>query len=118
VALGCALMLGCGAGTGGGSAGDVVKKYITAVSKGDTAAALTCVAPEKRAGAEPIIQLGSQVAMAFIKSEGGLDSVTIVNEEVQGDRARIGYKTRTRKGMERMDSVSAERINGTWYVAQ
>jgi hypothetical protein len=108
----------CGGGSGGGSPGDVMKKYVTALSNADTQAALTCIAPEKRGSAQMAIQMGSGIASAFVKSEGGLDSVTILNVDVQGDKALVGYQTKTKQGMERRDSGRAEKINGTWYIAQ
>lgn len=116
-ALGFWLLIGCGGGAGGSSPGDVVKKYTTAMIKGDMATALTCIDPAKRKQAEKILELGVTVAAGFASAEGGLDSVTILNEDVQGDRARVGYQSRTKKGVERRASANAEKINGTWYVA-
>src|SRR5262245_54597507 len=87
--FGCLWLSACGGsgGDGAGRPGDVVKKYVTALTKGDIPTALTCIAPEKRKMAEPILQMGVGVASAFTKTEGGLDAVTILREEVEGDRA-------------------------------
>jgi hypothetical protein len=114
---GCVGLAACGGGSGGGP-GDVMKKYVTALSNADKPTALTCIAPEKRGSAQMAIEMGSGIASAFVKSEGGLDSVTILNVEIQGDKALVGYQTKTKQGMERSDSGRAEKINGTWYVAQ
>ena len=117
-AIGCSLVIGCGGrGAGGNSPGDVVKRYGTALCKGDTQTALNCIDPAKRKGAEEIIQMGAAIASAFVSAEGGLDSVTILREEVQGDKALVGYQTKTKRAGERSDTMHAEKINGTWYVA-
>lgn len=117
-AAGCLLLAGCGGGgEGGSSPGAVVKRYGTALCNGDTKSALNCIDPAKRKDAEPMIQMGVQIASAFAKEEGGLASITIVREEVQGDQALVGYQTKTKKGGERGDTARAEKINGTWYVA-
>lgn len=116
----CVVLAGCGGGSGGeggSSPGDVVKKYGTALCKGDTDAALKCIDPAKRQNAAQIIQMGAQIASAFANEEGGLDSITILREEAEGDKALVGYQTKTKKGGERNDTVRAEKINGTWYVA-
>ena len=110
-------MAACGGGAGGGP-GDVMKKYVTALSNGDIPAAVNCIAPQNRAGAEPALQMGSALASAFVKSEGGLDSVSILKVDIEGDRAVVAYQTKTKRGMERRDSGRAEKINGTWYVAK
>ena len=109
----------CGAGgDGAGRPGDVVKKYISALTSGDIQTASTCIAPEKRQMAAPMLQMGSGIAAGFTKAEGGLDSVTILDEKIEGDRAVVAYQTKTKKGMERRDTVRAEKINGKWFVAQ
>ena len=114
----CFALTACGGGGGGGGPGDVMKKYVTALSNGDISTAVTCLAPQNRPGAEPMLQMGAALASAFVKSEGGLDSVTILKVDIEGDRALVGYQTKTKKGMERRDSARAEKINGTWYVAK
>ncbi len=119
VAVSCWLLAGCGGGggEGGSSPGDVVQKYGKALCTGDTKAALNCIDPAKRKGAEEIIQMGAAIASGFVSAEGGLDSVTILREEVQGDRALVGYQTKTKRAGERSDTIHTEKINGTWYVA-
>jgi hypothetical protein len=118
-AVSCWLLTGCGGGggAGGNSPSDVVKRYVKALANNDTKAALNCIDPAKRKGVEEIIQMGAAMASAFTREEGGLESVTILREEAEGDRALLGYQTRTKKGGERRDTVHAEKINGTWYVA-
>jgi len=117
--LGCFAFNACGGGGAGGSSpGDVVKKYVTALAKEDRQAALECIAPELREEAAPMLQMGMEIASAFMKSEGGLDSVTILRVEVEGDTALVGYQTKTKQGMERADTVRAQKIAGTWYIAQ
>ncbi len=116
-AVGCWWLIGCGGASGGNSPGGAVKRYVSALCNGDTKSALNCIDPAKRKDAEPMIQMGVEIASAFAKSEGGLASVSIVREEVQGDRALVGYQTKTRKGGERGDTARAERVKGTWYVA-
>lgn len=64
-----------------------------------------------------MIGIGAEIASNFAKEEGGLASITIVREEVEGDNALVGYTTKTRDGNERSDTVRAEKINGTWYIA-
>lgn len=109
---------GCG-GSGGGdnSAGGAVARYVRAISTGDVPGALACVEPEKRTKAEPVVRLGAELASSFIKPEGGLDSVIIVDATVRGDRARVEFKTRTKKGLERRNTTAAEKVRGVWYVA-
>jgi len=120
-ALGCWLMAGCGGsgegGGGGNTPGDVVKRYGTALCNADTKAALECIDPAKREAIKELIAMGAEIASAFAKEEGGLASVTIVREEVEGDNALVGYTTKTKDGNERSDTVRAEKINGTWYIA-
>jgi hypothetical protein len=118
-AVSCWMLIGCGGsgGAGGNSPGDVVKRYGTALCNGDTKAALNCIDPAKRKDVAEIIQMGTEIASGFAKEEGGLASITIVREEVEGDRALVGYQTKTKKGGERGDTAHAEKINGTWYVA-
>lgn len=113
----CLLFAACGGGGGGGSAGDVVKKYITAVIKGDKAAALECIDPAKRSMAGPMLDMGIGIASGFAKMEGGLDSVVISQVDSQGERARVAYVSKTKKGVERREAANAEKINGKWYVA-
>jgi hypothetical protein len=116
--LACLLLSACGGGGGGaGSAGDVVKRYITAVIQGDKAGALECIDPAKRSMAGPMLDMGIGIASGFAKMEGGLDSVSVVTVESQGDRARVAYLSKTKKGVERRESANAEKINGKWYVA-
>ena len=76
-----------------------------------------CIAPERRASAGPMLQMGAALASGFANAEGGLDSVTILNVEVESDRALVGYQTKTKKGMERRDNVRAEKMSGSWYIA-
>jgi Domain of unknown function (DUF4878) len=109
------LLVGCGGG--GSGPGDVVKKYLVALGEGDTKTAMTCIDPAKRKAAVDLIQFGSSMAVEFTKKEGGIDSVTILNQDLQGDRARVGYLTKTKSGRERRAALSAEKIKGTWYVA-
>lgn len=118
LSLGCFAFSACGggAGAGGGSPGDVVKKYVTTLAKEDGKAALECIAPEMRAQAAPLLRMGMQIVSAFVNSEGGLDSVTILREEVEGDMALVGYQTKTKQGMERADTVRTQKIGGTWYI--
>jgi len=113
----CLLLSACGGGGGGGSAGDVVKKYITAVIKGDKTAALECIDPAKRSIAGPMLDMGIGIASGFANMEGGLDSVAISQVDSQGERARVAYVSKTKKGVERREAVNAEKINGKWYVA-
>jgi len=115
--IGVWLLSGCGGG-GGGSAGDVYTRYVTALANGDTQAALQCIAPQNRSNASAPIQMGAALASGFTKAEGGLDAVTILKVEVQGDHATVAYQTKTKKGMERRDTGRAEKVQGTWYVAQ
>lgn len=114
----CSLFVGCGGGgAGGNSPGGVVKTYMKAVIEGDTKKALTCIDPAKRQQAGQLLEMATAIASGFAQVEGGLDSVTILSEDVQGDRAQVGYQTKTKKGVERRDSLRTEKINGTWYVA-
>lgn len=116
--LACLLLSACGGGGGGGgSAGDVVKRYITASIQGDKASALECIDPAKRSMAGPMLEMGIGIASGFAKMEGGLDSVSIIKVDGEGDRARVAYMSKTKKGVERRESVNAEKINGKWYVA-
>ncbi|HUK84203.1 MAG TPA: DUF4878 domain-containing protein [Verrucomicrobiae bacterium] len=117
--VGCWLLFGCGSGggDGGNSPGDVVKRYGKALANGDTETALNCIDPAKRKDVAEMIQMGAAIASAFAKEEGGLESVTILNEDIQGDQARLGYQTKTKKGGVRSDVAHVEKINGTWYVA-
>ncbi len=115
-AIVCWLLIGCGGG-GGSGPGDIVKKYVVALGEGDAKTALTCIDPAKRKAAEGLIQFGVSTASAFTKKEGGVDSVAILNQDIQGDRARVGYQTKTKSGREHRASLSAEKIKGTWYVA-
>lgn len=101
----------------GNSAGGVVGRYIRALSAGDVPAALACVAPDRRSQAEPVVRLGAELVSSFVKPEGGLDSVAIMDASVRGDRARVEFRTRTKKGLERRNTATAERIQGVWYVA-
>lgn len=107
----------CGGGGGGNTAGDVVKRYITAVIQGDKPAALECIDPAKRSMAGPMLDMGIGIASGFAKMEGGLDSVSILTVEAQGDRARVAYLSRTKKGVERREAANAEKVGGKWYVA-
>ena len=119
--LGCWLLAGCGGSGGdaggGNTPGDVVKRYGTALCNADTKSALECIDPAKREAVKEIIGMGAEIASAFAKEEGGLASVTIVREEIEGDRALVGYTTKTKQGGERSDTVNTEKINGTWYIA-
>ena len=115
--FGCLLLIGCGGGSGGSGPGDVVKRYVTALGNGETEKALNCIDPAKRKTAEPLIQFGAETAAAFVKSGGGIDSITVLNEDIQGDKARVGYQTKTKNGRESRKALNAEKINGTWYVA-
>jgi hypothetical protein len=108
---------GCGGG-GANSAGDAYKRYVTALANGDTKAALACIAPQNRSNASAPVQMGAALVSGFTKAEGGLDSVTILKVEVQGDHATVAYQTKTKKGAERSDTGRAEKVQGTWYVAQ
>ena len=115
--VGCFALCACGGGgAGGGSPGDVVKKYVTALINEDQKTALECIAPEQRAEAAPLLRMGMQIASAFVKSEGGLDSVTILRVEIEGDMSLVGYQTKTKQGMERADTVRTQKVGGTWYV--
>ena len=109
---------GCGGGGGGGNAGDVYKRYVTALANGDTQAALACIAPQNRSNASAPVQMGAALVSGFTKAEGGLDSVKILKVDVQGDHAIVAYQTKTKKGMERSDTGRAEKVQGAWYVAQ
>jgi hypothetical protein len=117
-ALVCWLVAGCGGSGGGGNTpGDVVKRYGTALCNADTKGALECIDPAKRGQIGGIIEMGAVVASSVAKEEGGLESITIIREEVEGDRALVGYTTKTKSGSERSDTVHTEKINGTWYIA-
>jgi hypothetical protein len=119
ILIGCVFFAACGGGgSGGGSPGDVVKKYVTALAKKDKQAALECIVPEMREEAAPMLEMGMEIASAFIESEGGLDSVSILRVEVETDTAIVGYQTKTKQGMERSDTLRAQKVAGTWYVAQ
>ena len=118
----CVLLFGCGkggggGGDGGGAPGDVAKRYVTTLTKGDADGALKCIDPAKREMARAMIPMGVAVASGFAKSEGGLDSVSILHVEEQGNVALVGYQTKTKQGMERRDNLRTEKVNGTWYVA-
>ena len=119
VLIGCVFFAACGGGgAGGGSPDGVVKKYVTALTKKDKQAALECIVPDLREEAAPMLEMGMELASAFVESEGGLDSVTIIRTEVEGDMALVGYQTKTKQGMERSDTLRVRKVAGTWYVAQ
>jgi hypothetical protein len=118
ILIGCVFFAACGAGSGGGSPGDVVKKYVTALAKKDKPAALECIVPDMREEAAPMLEMGMEIASAFIESEGGLDSVSILRVEIESDTALVGYQTKTKQGMERSDTLRAQKVAGTWYIAQ
>jgi hypothetical protein len=65
-----------------------------------------------------MLEMGMALASAFTKSEGGLDSVSILRVEIESDTALVGYQTKTKQGMERSDTLRAQKVAGTWYVAQ
>jgi hypothetical protein len=117
ILIGCVFFAACGGGSGG-SPGDVVKKYVTALAKKDRQAALECVVPDMREEAAPMLEMGMEIASAFIESEGGLDSVSILRVEIETDTAIVGYQTKTKQGMERSDTLRAQKVAGTWYIAQ
>ena len=48
---------------------------------------------------------------SFVKSEGGLDSVTILNVDVQGDKALVVYQTKTKQGKEQIITAKADTFN-------
>lgn len=113
----CILLLAACGGSSGGDPGDVVKKYVSALSEGDIKTAVQCIDPAKQNQAGKMMEMGAALASAFVKAEGGLDSVKILSVQTEGDKARVAYQTKTKKGMERSDNVRTEKINGKWYVA-
>ncbi len=64
-----------------------------------------------------MLDMGIGIASGFAKLEGGLDTVVISQVDAQGERARVAYVSKTKKGVERREAVNAEKVNGQWYVA-
>lgn len=114
----CLGLSACGGSGGGSNPGDVVKRYGQALAAGDIKAAVACIAPADRQQGEEIVKFASGLVSAFVKAEGGLDSVTILKETVEGDRAMVSYQTRTKKGVERQDNTRVRKIDGAWYIAR
>jgi len=104
--------------SGGGSGpGSVVQEFTTAISEGDSDAMLEHIAPSDRETLRPKLGLIASLAAQQTEQRGGLDSVEILSEEVDGDTATVTYKTHYGDGTEEEDSATLTQVDGVWYMA-
>lgn len=103
--------------SGGGSGpGAVAEEFATAVSNGDGDAMLEHIAPTEREAIRPKIGLIASLAAQQTEQRGGLDSVEILSEEIDGETATVRYKVTYGNGSEEEESMDLRQVDGVWYV--
>ncbi|MEX0744224.1 MAG: DUF4878 domain-containing protein [Phycisphaeraceae bacterium] len=104
-------LVGCG-GAGGGDPESVAEAFFAHIAAGepDEAEALL-VESERGPQARLMLSMMSQLA-----AESGLDSVTAIDVEQDGDRAVVTLEA-TVDGQTSPSQMGLERIDGQWYVS-
>ncbi|MCB9846077.1 MAG: DUF4878 domain-containing protein [Phycisphaeraceae bacterium] len=105
-------------GGGGNTPEGVAKKWQQALARGDTAAVRSVMSPSNRDGRDNA-EIVASTAKEFAKAMGGLDHVTVVKTEKDGDdKAKVTLSVKFKKEAE-ADTVvvTVVKEKGKWYVA-
>jgi|GEM_PF-1835444 len=113
--LACSFILvGCGGGASG--PGQTVKDFAYAMEAGD-ANKVGQIMPSMKAmlGEEKLKGMMTEAA-ADMKKKGGIKSVTIDKEEVNGDSAKVTATIETGDGNKDTDDFTLSKVDGKWVI--
>ncbi|HNX04622.1 MAG TPA: DUF4878 domain-containing protein [Opitutales bacterium] len=115
-ALACLIFSACG-GTQSSPSG-TIKAFASFLEKGDAKSAVELIDPAVVAQPEMKQKLQSLVAMGSgeIKNKGGIKSIEIVNEKVNGDTATVSVKYTYGNGTTDSESQDLVKVDGKWYL--
>ncbi len=104
-------------GPASGSPGDVVKRVLFAMARGDTDEYVRNLVKKERdvvsLAREPLEKVISSVAEQW-RAQGGLQSVDIVDEQIDGDTAVVTFRARLGNGTGDQGKLNLMKENGEW----
>ena len=94
-----------------------VKRFQTAIDRGDVDAAIECLSTKfvQQLGVEKI-RAGLQEAAMKLKRKGGVKSLRVDREDVVGDIAEVVTTVTTGNGETDSDTFKLARENGAWKI--
>jgi hypothetical protein len=114
-ALACMTLGGCGGGSG---PGESAAGFFKAAGAGDAEKAKSFVAPEDKAGDKgKMFDLMLPKFAEAAKAKGGIKSVTVVEEKIDGDTATVKLKFEFGNGTTENEEGKMKRVGGKWYLA-
>lgn len=106
-------LVGCGGGSG---PGDTVKDLAYAMEKGDTERVKEIVPGMQTMLGNDKLDGMIKEAAADIKQDGGIKSVTIDKEEINGDTAKVTATVESGNGEKDTEDFVLSKIDGKWIV--
>ena len=107
-------LVGCSSGPG-----TTYANCTKSIANGETEKAVACFDPSMMQKPGVKEKMASMVAMAAAKAKEqhkGVESVTVTEEKIEGDKATVKIHVKFGDGTEEDDSGSLARVNGKWYV--
>jgi hypothetical protein len=107
------LLTGCGA-----SPGKVVQNFFQAVDNGEIEESMSYLSTStlQALGTEKwriaLVEISNQMTM-----QGGLKSVKVIEESVNGEIAQITVNIMMKDGTEELDSINMIKENGDWKIS-
>lgn len=101
---------------GGTGPGDVVESFNMALAEGDVDTAIEHIQPSQRETIRPKLNMIAPMAATQLEQKGGIDSIEVTNEQVEGDTATVAYTVHYGNGEEAEEEDTLTRVDGTWYV--
>lgn len=107
-------LVGCGGSTG---PGDTVKELNYAMEKGDLATVKKIIPGLAGMMGDEKLKAMMTEASAEAKKKGGIKSVEIIKEEINGDTATVEHKVVWGNGDEETESTELAKVDGQWIVS-
>ena len=113
LALFVALLAGCG----GGGPADTAEAFQRHVAAGETEAAVELLDPAITQMMGPKIQAAMAAQTAEISAKGGISSVRVLNETINGETATVEMETTYGNGETDSETVTLRQVDGDWKLS-
>lgn len=107
-------LVGCGGSTG---PGDTVKELNYAMEKGDLDTVKKIVPGLAGMMGDEKLKAMMTEASAEAKKKGGIKSVEILKEEINGDTATVEHKVTWGNGDEETETSELAKVDGQWIIS-